>query len=89
VIEVDDPFRPAGEGRYAVDGGRDGATCARTSEAPDLALGVHDLGALYLGGVSATTLARAGRVDERRPGALRAADVFFSSPTAPWCNTPF
>jgi predicted acetyltransferase len=89
VVEVDDPFRPAGEGRYAVDGGTDGASCARTQESPDLVLGVHDLGALYLGGVSPTTLARAGRVEERRPGALRVADAFFASPTAPWCNTPF
>jgi len=89
VLEVDDPFRPAAEGRYVVDGGRDGATCTRTQESPDLVLGVHDLGALYLGGVSPTTLARARRVEERRPGALQVADAFFASPTAPWCNTPF
>jgi predicted acetyltransferase len=89
VVEVRDPFRPAGEGRYAVDGGPDGAACTPTTDEPDLALGVTELGALYLGGVSATTLARAGRVEERAAGALRAADAFFASTPAPWCCTPF
>ncbi len=89
VVDVRDPFRPAGEGRYVVEGGPDGAECRRTGDEPDLALGVTELGALYLGGVSATTLARAGRVEERTRGALQAADGFFASSPAPWCCTPF
>jgi predicted acetyltransferase len=89
VVEVRDPFRPAGEGRYAVEGGPEGAGCRPTGEDADLALGVTELGALYLGGVSPTTLARAGRIEERTAGALRAADAFFASSPAPWCNTPF
>jgi predicted acetyltransferase len=89
VVDVSDPFRPGGEGRFVVEGGSDGASSRPTAEDADLALGVADLGALYLGGVSATTLARAGRVEERSSGALRAADAFFASATAPWCCTPF
>jgi predicted acetyltransferase len=89
VVEVRDTFRPANEGRYVVEGGRDGAACRPTGDEPDLALGITELGALYLGGVSATTLARAGRVEERSTGALRAADAFFASSPAPWCCTPF
>jgi predicted acetyltransferase len=89
VVEVRDPFRPADEGRYVVEGGPDGAGCRPTGDEPDLTLGVTELGSLYLGGVSATTLARAGRVEERTPGALRTADAFFTSTPAPWCCTPF
>jgi len=89
VVDVRDPFRPAGEGRYLVEGGPDGASCQRTGQDADLVLGITELGSLYLGGVSATTLARAGRVQERRGGALRAADAFFASTPAPWCCTPF
>ena len=89
VVEVHDPFRPSGEGRFLVEGGPDGASCRPTGDAADLALGAPELGALYLGGVAATTLARAGRVDERTAGALRVADAFFTSTPAPWCCTPF
>jgi hypothetical protein len=39
--------------------------------------------------VSATTLARAGRVEARTPAVLRVADAFFTSTPAPWCCTPF
>jgi len=89
VLDVRDPFRPAAEGRYLVEGGPDGAACQPTDRAPDLTLDVAELGALYLGGVAATTLGRAGRVEERTPGALRTADAFFTSTPAPWCCTPF
>ena len=89
VAELRDPFRPSGEGRYVVDGGPDGAECRPTTSDPDLVLGVAELGALHLGGVTATTLARAGRVEERSAGALRVADAFFPSSPAPWCCTPF
>ncbi|MEA3018758.1 MAG: hypothetical protein QOI47_282, partial [Actinomycetota bacterium] len=60
----------------------------RTDAPADLATHVRDLGALYLGGVSATTLARAGRVrgDAR---ALHRADLLFSSSQTPWCSTGF
>jgi predicted acetyltransferase len=86
---VRDPFRPAGEGRYVVEGGPEGAGCRPTDREPDLTIGVAELGSLYLGGVSATTLARAGRVEARTPAVLRVADAFFTSTPAPWCCTPF
>lgn len=89
VVEIGDVFRPDNAGRYLVEGGPDGATCIRTDADPDLAMGVDDLGALYLGGVQATVLARAGRVVEVTSGALRRADAFFLSSPAPWCSTQF
>ena len=50
-----------------------------TSSAPDLVLSAGDLAAAYLGAVGFTTLARAGRVEERTPGALSVADAMFRS----------
>jgi predicted acetyltransferase len=89
VVDVVDPFRPATSGRYEIDGSPDGATCRRTTAEADLALDVADLGSLYLGGVAATTLGRAGRVEERTPGALRRADAFFASDPPPHNQTSF
>jgi predicted acetyltransferase len=89
TIAVDDPFRPHVSGTYTVDGGPDGATCTPSTQSPDLSLMLVDLGAGYLGGVSFSTLARAGRVVEHTQAALRRADLMFFSEPAPWCNTQF
>ncbi len=89
VMEITDPFRPANDGRWLVEGGPDGAAAHRTSDPPDLALGIDALGSLYLGGVAPSVLARAGRVVERQPGALARADVFLVTNPAPWCGTDF
>lgn len=89
VIEVVDPVRPDVAGCYALDGGPDGSTCARTRHAPDIVLEVPDLGAAYLGGVALSTLARAGLVEERTAGALARADAMFASLPRPYCGTWF
>lgn len=89
VVDVADDFRPALGGRYRVEGGPEGAECRRTTAEPDLALSTADLGALYLGGVAASTLAAAGRVVERRPGALAQADAMFAGSPPPFCRTHF
>jgi predicted acetyltransferase len=89
VLEVADPFRPEDAGRYALEGGPEGAECRPTTAEPDLALAADALGAAYLGGVRFATLARAGRVEERAAGALARADALFASERAPWCGTPF
>jgi predicted acetyltransferase len=89
VLDVTDEFVPRNAGRYELIGGPDGAECRPTDAETDLALGVAELGALYLGGVSCTTLARAGRVEERRAGALLTGDQLFVGARAPWCSTEF
>jgi predicted acetyltransferase len=89
VLEVADAFLPENDGRYELEGGPDGARCRRTRAEPDLALSVADLGSAYLGGVPLSALAGAGRVEERRWGALGRADLMFGSDTAPWCATDF
>ena len=89
VVELTDPFLPANEGRWSIAGSGDGAEVRRTDADADLALSAPELGALYLGGVSATTLQRADRITELVPGAIERADRFFASTPAPWCGTDF
>jgi predicted acetyltransferase len=89
VLELVDDFRPELSGGWLVDGGPDGATCTRTDRAPDLTLTAADLGALFLGGVPASTLAAAGRVRELTTGAVERADRAFLVHPAPWCTTHF
>jgi predicted acetyltransferase len=89
VFEVEDGFFPQLGGRYRLHAGPDGAKCERTDADHDIALGVADLGAAYLGGVRFATLARAGRVVERTPGALARADAAFASEPSPYCSTDF
>jgi predicted acetyltransferase len=91
VVEVVDGFRsgPATEGRFALAASGGAGRCEPTSRPADLVLDVAELGSLYLGGVKASELARAGRVDERTPGALVRADALFGWPVAPFCPTHF
>ncbi|MEV7019431.1 GNAT family N-acetyltransferase [Streptomyces sp. NPDC093991] len=84
VLEVEDAFCPWNAGRWRLSGDAKGASCERTRDAAELALSVRDLGAAYLGGVSLTALAAAGRVRELRGGALAEASLAFGSDPAPW-----
>ncbi|TFE53182.1 GNAT family N-acetyltransferase [Streptomyces sp. ICN441] len=84
VFEVEDPFCPWNEGRWRLSGDAKGASCERGSGPADLALDVRDLGAAFLGGVTLSSLAAAGRVRELRGGALAEASTAFASDVAPW-----
>jgi predicted acetyltransferase len=88
VIEVTDTLGIAG-GRFALEGGPDGATCSATDATAQLTVPVDVLGALYLGGMPARDLAYAGRIDEHVPDAVARADAMFHSPITPWCSTWF
>jgi predicted acetyltransferase len=89
VIEVvDGPVGRTG-GPLRLEGGIDGAECAATDAEPDLVVGLADLGALLLGGVSWATLRRAGLVEERTPGAIGRADAMFRPDRPPYCSTDF
>ncbi|GGW80185.1 GNAT family N-acetyltransferase [Streptomyces lomondensis] len=89
VFEVEDAFCPWNAGRWRLSGDAKGASCERTADAADLALSVRELGAAYLGGVSLTALAAAGRVREVRRGALAEASMGFGSDVAPWLQHGF
>ena len=89
VLEVVDRFVPANDGTYELTV-RDGrALCVRTADEPDLACGVDAVGAVFLGGATWRELSRAGRVQERHPAALAAADAMFSCDPPPWAPFMF
>jgi predicted acetyltransferase len=89
VVDVTDAFCPWNTGRWRLAGGPDGAVCARTDAAADLALSSTELGAAYLGGTTFAALAAVGRVQELRAGAVRAASTAFAEPRQPYCPEVF
>jgi predicted acetyltransferase len=83
VLEVADELGFAA-GRYLLEVAADGnATVTPSTDAADLELRVNELSAIYLGGVSAATLARAGLVVEQTAGAAVSADAMFRSAVTP------
>ena len=94
VLEVDDPYGFAA-GRFLLEAGADGAghVARLEGEAPEgaasVALPVSELSAIYLGGVAATTLARAGRITEHAPGAALVLERAFAAERAPWLTLEF
>ena len=89
VLDLVDAFRPANSGIWRIEGGPAGASCRATDASPDLTLSSPELGALYLGGVAASTLAAAGRIQEHTDGAVARADLFFGVQPVPHCTTHF
>ena len=61
----------------------------RTQDAPDVSLGIRELGALYLGGISPATLRQAGLITEQTPGALTRMAAAFAGDRLPFCNDYF
>ncbi len=89
VLEIRDDFCPWNAGRWRLSGHPAGAYCGRTDRDPDLVLGIEELSAAYLGGVSLATRQAAGRVTEVSPGAVTLASTAFSWPVTPWCPDEF
>jgi predicted acetyltransferase len=89
VIEVRDDFCPWAAGRFKLEGGPEGAECKAATSKPDIVLGTAELSAIYMGGHRLTPIARAGRAEERTPGALTRADAMFAADVAPWCPQGF
>jgi predicted acetyltransferase len=85
VLEVSDEFCPWNEGRWKLEGG----SAERTKEEADLRLPVQSLSSAFLGGVQFAGLARAGRAEELRKGALNRADGLFRWDRLPWCPQIF
>ena len=89
VFEVRDPFCEWNTGRWHLWGHPAGAFCDRTDRDPDIVLGIEELSAAYLGGVSLASLQAAGRVTEISPGAVTLASTAFGWPVTPWCHDEF
>lgn len=88
VFEVIDRFCPWNEGRYALETSAGEAVVTEPIDEPaDLVCTVNEIGAAYLGGTTFRQLHRAGRVEERSPGAMATADAMFGWDPAPW--SPF
>jgi len=82
VVEV-------GQARYAVEATDGRATVTKVRSKPDVTTDDAGLGALLLGGVRVSTLARAGRLHQRDAAALRRADAMFAGDRLPLSQTPF
>lgn len=88
VLEVVDRGGLTG-GRWRLEAGPDGASCAPTTESAHFVLDVGDLAALWLGDESAVRLAALGRVREERAGAARVVDALLRTSRRPWCPDMF
>ncbi|MEU1122906.1 GNAT family N-acetyltransferase [Streptomyces sp. NPDC005899] len=90
VLDVEDAFCPWNAGRWRLTADEKGvASCRRTEDPADLALSVRELGTAYLGGVPLSGLAAAGRIREKREGAVAEASSAFFTEVEPWCPHEF
>ena len=89
TIEVQDPLFERLGGRFRVEGGLDGAACARVDGIPDIVLGTAALGSLLLGDAAMERLHRAGLVEEHTPGAVQRATAMFAWSPRPWASYMF
>lgn len=89
TFELRDEYCAWNAGRWTLDANDGHARVARSSDEADLALDANDLASLYMGGFSATALARAGRIVELRGGGLGQADRLFPTALQPWCPQEF
>ncbi|MFF3613792.1 GNAT family N-acetyltransferase [Streptomyces sp. NPDC002580] len=89
VLEVTDERGPTG-GRYRLQAAPDGtATCAFTTDDPQLTVSIGDLAMLWLGDESVARLVALGRVQERQEGAASVADALLRTSGRPWCPDIF
>lgn len=90
VLRIEsDPMCPDNEGTWRLDGGPDGASCARVQSSPQLTLDIQALGSLYLGGGSADLWARAGRIREHQPRAVGLLSRMFRTDPEPFNSFAF
>lgn len=89
IVDVLDEFMPDSGGRWRVMTRGGEAHVERTSDEPDLQLDAADLAAVYLGGFTFASLARAGRTNECVRGARDRADAMFATTEVPWCPEVF
>ncbi len=90
VVEVEDPFCPWNDGRFAISVDGDGvASVERVGTPADLVVTVEVLSSLYLGGVPVAALVEVGRLAEARQGATRRAERMFTARRPPFCTSHF
>lgn len=87
-LAVDDPFRPDTSGVYELVVSDGEGKCVRVDGSPDVSLGIDMLGALYLGGSSAVSMAAAGKLDGDEVSVALLHRLFHTD-VAPWCEEVF
>ena len=87
VLDVRDDV--LGDRRYLLRGGPDGATCVPTERSADVTIAVADVGAVSLGGVRLSRLARAGLIGCDDEVLLRRLDLALLADRAPAPGTAF
>jgi len=85
VIQVTDPLFAANCGTWRIDS----FGAFRAHGDPEIIAGIETLSAAYLGGTSWRELADAGRLVERRSGAIDTADRLFRQRPLPFCGSFF
>ncbi|MCT9868080.1 GNAT family N-acetyltransferase [Paenarthrobacter aurescens] len=90
VLEITDSLGLAG-GTWVLesDGGAAAVVNDASGRTPDLSMDVADLASIYLGAVSPVTLAAAGRIREKTPGAALHAQQLFAVERPAHCLTHF
>lgn len=89
VLDVTDERCGWNAGRWRLSGDESGATCERTTDAPDLRVDTTVLAAGYLGGTPLGAYEVSGRASEERPGALRRLSTAMSWDPRPACVHQF
>ena len=89
TLEVTDRRIGQNAGTWRLSGGRDGATCERTNAPANISLDIRSLGAVFLGGATLVSHARAGWLDEHTSGSVAAASAAFRTELAPYCPFVF
>ena len=77
------------EGTFRLLVGADGVSCERTEQDANLSMTIDGLGAIVLGGVAPSVLARAGRITPATGAALALADAMFRAEREPFPFTWF
>jgi predicted acetyltransferase len=85
VIEVHDPLLPANSGCYRIGNG----PARPVTEPAELTLDAAALSTLFLGDITPSALATAGRMTVLKSDALAVADHLFAVTESPWCGTYF
>ena len=88
VLDIRDPLGLSG-GRFLLEAGPEGASCAPTTRSPDLTLDTGTLARMYLGEVTAARLVALGTLDVHTTGAPDRADSLFRTGRRPWCPDVF
>lgn len=89
VIEVRDDVCDWNAGRLSLEVVHGAADVSVTADPPTITTGAAELGAVYLGGTSLTSLAAAGRVEAKDPTVLSHVDAMFRTAHAPYCPEVF